>query len=442
MTKLACASISRALSCRENKRCRRISRRRRFDGEPSVGLRLWPAEGAIFSFAIGLSMWVGMSLDAGGVVQASPPVAPVDGDRKSELQHHPGAFTTIAAAIAPSVVRIEVIGGESDRDGRRPGGSGPSEGRDGHPPFLAISSPAIGSESNPASRQEAGLGAGFVWDSFGDIITSRHLVHGAIKMKVTLYEGDEYAAKVIGSDAQTDIAVLRLDDRSRSLIAATIGDSDMVQVGEWVLAVGSPLGLERTITAGIVSGRGGPGRHARMSDELAQGYLQTDLDLNSGDTGGPLVNLEGQVIGVNTLVEIGNGGSFGFAVPANQMSRVVREILEEGQVRRPSLGMMFSAIRDLEPRQEAKCRPKSRYCMPRAGAYVARLAPAAMARASGVHVGDVIVAIDGDRIEGPWDAIDCISRRRVGSKVIVRFWRAGKLWSTSATLGESPGSTD
>ena len=163
-----------------------------------------------------------------------------------------------------------------------------------------------------------GVGSGFIIGTNGDIITNRHVVQGATKVTVTMNDGKEYSAQVVGKDAQTDVAVVRLEKPPSNLVVARLGDSDKLEVGEWVVAVGSPLGLEQTVTAGIVSGKGRPGRHVQMSGKRVRGYIQTDAKINPGNSGGPLVNLEGEVVGVNTLIQVGAGGAYGFAIPGQR----------------------------------------------------------------------------------------------------------------------------
>ena len=199
-----------------------------------------------------------------------------------------------------------------------------------------------------------GVGSGFIIGTNGDIITNRHVVQGATKVTVTMNDGKEYRAQVVGKDAQTDVAVVRLEKPPANLVVARLGDSDKLEVGEWVVAVGSPLGLEQTVTAGIVSGKGRPGRHVQMSGKRVRGYIQTDAKINPGNSGGPLVNLEGEVVGVNTLIQVGAGGAYGFAIPVNEVRRVAQLLVKEGRVRYPYLGLLLTDVKDLDDAQKAK----------------------------------------------------------------------------------------
>ena len=286
-----------------------------------------------------------LALGVGGIVggvglAGRPPV----GDRARQGRH-PGGHAEDrgaqrgARAVAgvlergqgagPSVVRIEVEVARGAPAARR-SAAGPRPGRrdddDGDvPPFFRhFFDFGQGGGGMPEPGPAHGVGSGFIIDTNGDIVTNRHVVQGATKVTVTMNDGKEYPAQVVGKDAQTDVAVVRLDKPPPNLVVARLGDSDKLDVGEWVVAVGSPLGLEQTVTAGIISGKGRPGRHVQMSGKRVRGYIQTDAKINPGNSGGPLVNLEGEVVGVNTLIQVGAGGAYGFAIPVNEVRRVAQ----------------------------------------------------------------------------------------------------------------------
>jgi len=349
------------------------------------------------------------------------------------------AFSSVAKALAPSVVRIEVeVGGGGQRPdrfhGRRPQGPGDGDGNDNDvPPFFRRFFEFGPGEGFPSPGPSHGVGSGFILDTNGNIVTNRHVIQGATKVTVTLNDGKEYPATVVGKDAQTDVAVVRLENPP-ALTAARLGDSEKLEVGEWVVAVGSPLGLEQTVTAGIVSGKGRPGRHVQMSGKRVRGYIQTDAKINPGNSGGPLVNLDGEVVGVNTLIQVGAGGSYGFAIPVNEVRRVAQMLLKEGRVRYPYLGLMLTDVKDLDEAQAAKL-GKS---LPQAGAVVAELTPGAPAGKAGVRPGDVITGIDSQTVKGSSDVVDYVSSQNIGSKVTLRCIRDGKPATLMVTLGELP----
>jgi len=352
------------------------------------------------------------------------------------------AFSSVAKALAPSVVRIEVEVGAPATAERMHGRGFPAPGQGGDdddnvPPFFRRFfefGPGEGFGGGPNPGPSHGVGSGFILDTSGNIVTNRHVIKGATKVTVTLNDGKEYPAKVIGKDAQTDVAVVRLEKPPASLTAARLGDSDKLEVGEWVVAVGSPLGLEQTVTAGIVSGKGRPGRHVQMSGKRVRGYIQTDAKINPGNSGGPLVNLDGEVVGVNTLIQVGAGGSYGFAIPVNEVRRVAQVLLKEGRVRYPYLGIMLTDVKDLDDAQKAKLGKN----LPAAGAVVAELTPGAPAGKAGIRPGDVITGINNQKVTNSSDVVDYVSSQNIGANVTLRYERDGKPGTLAVTLGELP----
>jgi len=346
------------------------------------------------------------------------------------------AFSNVAKALGPSVVRIEV---EVSRNGM--GGNGrrrmpapPSDDDDDSvPPFFRhfFEGPGGGM---PDPGPAHGVGSGFIIGTNGDIITNRHVVQGASKVTVTMNDGKEYAAQVVGKDAQTDVAVVRMDKPPSNLVVARLGDSDKLEVGEWVVAVGSPLGLEQTVTAGIVSGKGRPGRHVQMSGKRVRGYIQTDAKINPGNSGGPLVNLEGEVVGVNTLIQVGAGGAYGFAIPVNEVRRVATLLVKEGRVRYPYLGLLLTDVKDLDDAQKAKLGKT----LPQHGAVVQELTPGGPAGKAGMRPGDVITEVNNQKITGAGDVVDYVSGQSIGTKVTLHYVREGKPAQTQVALAELP----
>ncbi|HEY2730371.1 MAG TPA: trypsin-like peptidase domain-containing protein [Polyangia bacterium] len=340
------------------------------------------------------------------------------------------AFSAVAKALGPSVVRIEVEVGAPRAEGPRGGRPAP----DDVPPMFRHFFEFGPGEDLPGPGPQHGVGSGFIIDGTGDIITNRHVVQGASKVTVTMNDGKEYPARVVGKDAQTDVAVVRLEKAPGNLAVARLGDSDKLEVGEWVVAVGSPLGLEQTITAGIVSGKGRTGKHVQMSGNRVRGYIQTDAKINPGNSGGPLVNLEGEVVGVNTLIQVGAGGAYGFAIPVNEVRRVAQTLIKDGRVRYAYLGLMLTSAKDLDDAQRAKLGKN----IPGSGAVVAEVTPGGPAGNSAIRPGDVIEAVDGQRIAGASDVVDYVSTRDIGTKVTLHYARDGKAGQTQVVLGELP----
>jgi serine protease Do len=343
------------------------------------------------------------------------------------------AFSSVAKALGPSVVRIEVeVGG-----GGGPRAEGPHGGRgapDDIPPMFRRFFEFGQGDDMPMPGPQHGVGSGFIIDSSGDIVTNRHVVQGATKVTVTMNDGKEYPARVVGKDAQTDVAVVRLEKSPGNLVVSRLGDSDKLEVGEWVVAVGSPLGLEQTVTAGIVSGKGRPGKHVQMSGNRVRGYIQTDAKINPGNSGGPLVNLEGEVVGVNTLIQVGAGGAYGFAIPVNEVRRVAQTLIKDGRVRYAYLGLMLTSAKDLDDAQRAKLGKN----VPGSGAVVAEVTPGGPASRSSIRPGDVIQQVDGQKIAGASDVVDYVSSRDIGATVALHYARDGKAGEAKVVLGELP----
>lgn len=354
------------------------------------------------------------------------------------------AFAATAKAVRPSVVRIDVEGAKQPiAEQRRPRPQNDDDGEswpDGLPRmfrrFFDFGQAPDFPEA-PVPGAVSRTGSGFLFDSSGDVITNSHVVDGATEVRVTLWDEEEIPAKVIGRDRRTDVAVVRLARLPKNLTAARIGDSSKVEVGEWVLAVGSPLGLEQTVTAGIVSGKGHVGRFVQMSGDRVREYIQTDAKINPGDSGGPLVDLEGQVIGVNTLIRTGAGGAYGFAIPINEARRVAQALMKDGKIRYPYLGVM---VRDLQSLDEA-ARVRLGRAAPSEGAYVGEVTAGSPAAAAGLVAGDVITRLDGEPIKNSGDVVDYVSSRAIGATVTATVFRQGATRELRTTLAEAPGET-
>jgi serine protease Do len=369
---------------------------------------------------------------------ASPAVTPKT-EAPNEARALSRAFSNVAKALGPSVVRIEVevargAGGPDRQRRRMPAPNGPGGDDDDVPPFFRHFFEFGPGGGMPEPGPARGVGSGFIIGTNGDIITNRHVVQGATKVTVTMNDGKEYQAQVVGKDAQTDVAVVRLEKPPSNLVVARLGDSDKLDVGEWVVAVGSPLGLEQTVTAGIISGKGRPGRHVQMSGKRVRGYIQTDAKINPGNSGGPLVNLEGEVVGVNTLIQVGAGGAYGFAIPVNEVRRVAQVLVKEGRMRYPYLGLLLTDVKDLDESQKAKLGKPT----PPQGAFVAELTPGGPAGKAGIRPGDVITTVNNQQIKGAGDVVDYVSNQNIGAKVTLHYVRDGKPAQTQVALAELP----
>jgi serine protease Do len=274
-----------------------------------------------------------------------------------------------------------------------------------------------------------GSGSGFIISSDGYILTNNHVVQNATQVTVTLTDRREFDATVVGRDPNTDVAVLKIE--GQNLPVARIGDPDALQVGDWVLALGYPLDLGETVTAGIVSAKGrsiGIMRQNREAAAPLEHFIQTDAAINPGNSGGPLVNLNGEVIGMNTAIAspTGYNAGYGFAVPVSIARRVADDLIRHGVVHRPRLGVEIKpvSLADVEV-----------FGLPsRRGAVVATLQDGP-ARSAGIAVGDVIVAIGGREIDGTDDLMGQVALRRPGETVPVEVVRYGERLRFNVRLG-------
>ena len=309
-----------------------------------------------------------------------------------------------------------------------------SEGDDEMAPFLRRFFQFGPGMPEPPPGPQRGTGSGVVMDARGDIVTNRHVVSGATKVKVTFSDGREFSAKTLGTDAETDVAVIRLDKPPADLVAARLGDSDKLEVGEWVLAVGSPLGLDQTVTAGIVSGKGKVGRHVQMSGGRVRHYIQTDAKINPGNSGGPLVNLSSEVVGHQHAHQHRPGRRLRLRDPDQPGARVADSLLKEGRVRYAYLGVLVGDVEGLDPTQRRRALPGVEQRRARQPGDARR----ARRPRRGCSAGDVITDIDGHKMEAAGDVIDYVSTRGIGSRVSVGLVRDGKPQKVAVVLGELP----
>jgi serine protease Do len=319
-------------------------------------------------------------------------------------------FASLAERVSPSVVYISTVSDESSRSLSRRGGD----------PFEHFF-------PRPPSR---GLGSGFVLDEEGYIITNHHVVEDASKVVVRFNDETEYEAEVIGTDAKTDLAVLKID-RHEGLVPVALGDSDSLRVGEWVLAIGNPFGLEYSVTAGIVSAKG---RHInRPGSNAYDDFIQTDAAINPGNSGGPLVNMSGQVVGINSAIFSRSGGNIGigFAIPVNMARQFVPQLKEHGHVTRGWLGVLIQPVdKDIAESLE----------LPTAtGALVAKVFPDSPAESGGVKVGDVIVEFDGKTVKKSLDLPSLVAETAVSKSVDVVVLRDGERRTLNIEIGKLEG---
>ena len=282
----------------------------------------------------------------------------------------------------------------------------------------------------PDEQVRQGLGSGVIVNADGYIVTNNHVVEGADELLVTIGK-DEYDAKVVGRDPESDLAVIKID--ARNLHAIKLGDSDELEVGEWVLAIGNPFSelLDQTVTAGIVSAKG---RTNLTHGEIPfEDFIQTDAAINPGNSGGALVNLRGELVGINTMIYSSSGGNvgIGFAIPINLVKNVMEQLINSGKVARGWLGVLISPLDDDMAEALGLDEPK--------GALVNEVTKDSPAEDAGIKDGDVIVSVNGKKIDDSSELVNIIANYPPGKKVEVMVWRDGKKKNIKVELGERPG---
>jgi serine protease Do len=349
-------------------------------------------------------------------------------------QQMSNTFSQIAKQLEPSVVNINTEstiknphrrrGGGQDDEGEDNGGGGGGGGMDDF--FNRFFGGQGGTDTGPI--RERSLGSGVIVDPKGYIVTNRHVVEKADRVRVRFEDdppGVQHDAKVIGMDQETDLAVIKVEI-DRALPAAKMGNSDSMQVGDWVLAVGSPFGLSETVTAGIVSAKGRdivPGRQF-------QTFIQTDAAINPGNSGGPLVNMSGEVIGINTAIlsETNAYAGVGFALPSKTVVDVYNQLTgPEHRVSRGSIGITFDAVENPAI---------ARVYGSGSGVTVSSVVPGSPADQAGLKVGDTITTIEGKKVAKGNDLVSDIASRKPGSKVSLGFLRNGKTQDTTVTIAD------
>jgi len=281
----------------------------------------------------------------------------------------------------------------------------------------------------PQERQSAALGSGFIIDTQGIVVTNNHVIQGADDIIVRVDGDKEYKAKVIGADPLSDIAVLKLES-SEKFTPVKFGDSDKARIGDWVIAIGNPFGFGGTVTSGIISARNRSLGLSRYED-----YIQTDASINSGNSGGPLFDMNGDVIGINTAI-LGRNGSIGigFSIPSNSAKIVIDQLIEFGETKRGWLGVRIQdvtkEIADIEKLDEPR------------GALVASVAENSPSAKAGVKAGDIILEFNGEKIKQMKELPTIVARTQVGKKVEVKIWRNKEEITKNITLGRLETSED
>jgi len=323
-------------------------------------------------------------------------------------------FVTLAKKLRPVVVNIST----TQVAERSEGPAGPFQEGDPRGDFWRR---FFGGPIPRGPQRQKSLGSGFIIDRDGSILTNNHVVENAEKIVVRLADEREFEAKVIGKDSKTDIAVIKIDARGNFPVPP-LGDSDQLEVGEWVMAIGNPFGLDNTVTAGIVSAKG---RHIGAGPY--DNFIQTDASINPGNSGGPLFNLAGEVVGINTAI-IASGQGIGFAIPINMAKELLPQLKEKGKVTRGWLGVAVQKVtEDLA---------KSFNLKEEKGALVADVVAGGPAEKAGIKRGDVIIEFDGKEIKEMSELPRMVANMPIGKEVEVRMLRNGREKTLKVTIGE------
>lgn len=275
----------------------------------------------------------------------------------------------------------------------------------------------------PSKRKQMGEGSGVIVDAKGYILTNYHVVAGAEKISIHLFDGRELKGTVRGTDSKTDLAVVHVE--AADLPGAMLGDSDKLQVGEWAIAVGSPFGLEETVTVGVISAKGRSG----LGTGTYEDFIQTDASINPGNSGGPLVNIDGEVIGINAMI-IQPGQGIGFAIPINLAKTIMVELIKTGKVIRPWVGI---GLQDITSELMKFFNLKEK-----AGALISQVYGGSPAEKAGLKAGDAVIEIDGVKVTNSQDVVREVLKKQVGQKVNFVILREGKRTEISLTTAQMP----
>jgi len=338
------------------------------------------------------------------------------------------AFRSVAKKVAPAVVfiqvekEVEASRSRADSFGGSPFGGSPF-GDEFFRRFFGEQPRQNQPQRTPKSRQK-GQGSGFIISADGYIMTNNHVVGDADKVTVQLLDGSEYTAEIIGTDPPTDVALIKID-ADKQLPFLTLGDSDQLEVGDWVLAFGNPFGLSHTLTAGIVSAKGRSG----MGLNDYENFIQTDAAINPGNSGGPLINLDGEVVGMNTAIFSRSGGymGIGFAIPVNMAREIQQQLVNHGEVTRGRLGV---AIQEMTAELAESFDLEQHH-----GILVAQVMDATPAMKAGLKQGDIILMIDGNKVDNMGKFRNRIAMTRPGTKVKFLILRNGKRIKIKAVIG-------
>ncbi len=335
---------------------------------------------------------------------------------------NPNIIADIVRQVGPSVVRIDA---SRTVQSRLPAAFQDPFFRQ----FFGDNFPSV-----PSERTQRGVGSGFITTADGQIITNAHVVAGADQVQVTLKDGRSFTGEVIGADSVTDIAVIKID--AQDLPTVAISNSDQIQPGEWAIAIGNPLGLDSTVTAGIISATGRSSREVGVPDKRVD-FIQTDAAINPGNSGGPLLNLNGEVIGVNTAIIQGAQG-LGFAIPLNTVERISAQLIQNGRVEHAYLGIKMVTLSP-EMKENINSNPNSPLTVEEEeGVLIARVVSTSPAAQAGLRAGDVILSVGDTPVKESAEVQQVVERSSVGQPLEITLRRNGREQTLTVRPGNLP----
>ncbi|PMB48972.1 serine protease [Fischerella thermalis CCMEE 5205] len=335
-------------------------------------------------------------------------------------------ITTVVDKVGPAVVRIDSTQTIQN----------PTSGIFNDPFFRNF----FGSQfpTPPSKEIVRGIGSGFIINSNGEILTNAHVVNGADRVTVTLKDGRTFKGKVMGADPVTDVAVVKI--QANNLPVVTLGNSDQLKPGQWAIAIGNPLGLDNTVTEGIVSATGRSSYQVGVPDERVN-FIQTDAAINPGNSGGPLLNASGQVIGINTAI-IQNAQGLGFAIPINTAETIANQLIASGTVKHPYLGIQMVTLTP-EVKQQINSDPNAQISVNESqGVLVVKVMPDSPAAKDGIHAGDVILKVNNQLVTKANDLQQAVEHSSVGGNLQLEIRRNGQTIKLSVQPGSFPENTN
>ena len=364
-------------------------------------------------FALTAGFGVGLGLQFAGIgLPRNPPPGPgtVAASSAEDTQR---AFVRVSERVRPAVVNIATA--HFLRRQRSPGSEGGPSFRDFYDRYFG--------QMPPGERERAGVGSGVIINGQGHILTNLHVIKGADEITVRLHDKRELAGRVVGTDTKTDLAVIQI--QSEGVVAASLGDSDKIRVGEWAIAIGSPFGLEETVTVGVISATG----RSEVGIVPYENFIQTDASINPGNSGGPLLNARGEVIGINTAI-LSSGQGIGFAIPINVAQRVASALIAKGRVVRGWLGVSLQPLND--DLAQALGAPRGK------GAVVARVLPGSPAEKAGLQANDVVLRVGEVAVENLQHLQRLVLDAPVDRPTTFTVVRKGKELTVPVTIAEAP----